>query len=112
MRIFILLRSNENFGDFMLGNKEDPDNFTGESRMRIFILLGSKNSVGKKAYCWRVSSGIWGKKLIPVWKKFRSLGCMPLYWGIILAGDKTKANCYLVNSQTLRQLAGKSGETG
>ena len=61
MRIFIPLRSDENFGDFTLGSNEDSGNLTGESRMRIFILLGSKNFVGKKAYCWRVSSGLWAK---------------------------------------------------
>ena len=48
MRIFILLRSNENSG-----------NFIGEFRMRIFILLENENSVGKKAYCWGLSSGVW-----------------------------------------------------
>ena len=70
MRIFILLRGNKNFGDFMLGSDEDLGNFTGESRMRIFNLLWSKNSVGKKAYCWRVSSGVFG--------------CLPLYWEVLL----------------------------
>ena len=49
MRIFILLGSNEN-----------SDDFCGELRMRILILLGSnENSVGKKAYCWEVGSGVW-----------------------------------------------------
>ena len=27
---------------------------------------------------------------------------MPIYWGIILVGDKTKVNCYLVDSQTFK----------
>ena len=47
MRIFILLRSNENFGNFMLGSKEGSSNFTRESIMRIFILLGSEKLCGE-----------------------------------------------------------------
>ena len=75
MRIFILLGRNENFGDFI-----------GELKMRIFILLKSnENSVGKKAYCWRVGSGVFG--------------CLPLNWGIILGWGETKVNCYLVDFQ-------------
>ena len=45
MRIFDL-QGIKNSDKFMLGSNEDSGNFTGESRMRIFILLGSKNSVG------------------------------------------------------------------
>ena len=39
MRIFILLRSNKNFGDF-----------TGEMRMRIFNLLGSEKLYGEEGF--------------------------------------------------------------
>ena len=43
-----------------LGNKENSDDFFRELIKRIFILLGSnENSVGKKAYCWGVGSGVW-----------------------------------------------------
>ena len=66
------------FDKFMLGSNEDSENFNGESRMRIFILLRSKNSVGKKAYCWRVSENSGGVAILlgrsGVW------GCMPIYW--------------------------------
>ena len=33
---------------------------------------------------------LWGRKLIPVWKKFRSFGRLPLYWGVILVGERQK----------------------
>ena len=71
MRIFILLGRNENFGDFI-----------GELKMRIFILLKSnENSVGKKAHCWRIISGVFGR--------------LPVYWGFILGWGETKVNYYL-----------------
>ena len=35
---------------------------------------------------------------------------MSIYWGIILGWGETKFNCYLVDSQILRQLAGEMGE--
>ena len=35
---------------------------------------------------------------------------MPIYWGIIRRLG-IKVNCYLVDSQTLRQLVGESGKT-
>ena len=42
------------------GNKENSDDFCGELIKRIFIMLGSnESSVGKKAYCWGVGSGVW-----------------------------------------------------
>ena len=48
----------------MLGSNEDSGNFTGESRMRIFILLGSKNSEGKKASGWGVSENSGGVAIL------------------------------------------------
>ena len=81
-----------------LGNKENSDDFCGELTKRIFILLGSnKNSVGKKAYCWGVGSGV----------------CVVCHstGGIILGWGETKVNCYLVDFQTSRQLVGEFGET-
>ena len=54
----------------MLGSDEDPGNFTGESRMRIFILLGSKK--------------LCGEGILLLEGKFESFSCLPIYWGVIL----------------------------
>ena len=90
----------------MLGSNEDSGNFTGESRMRIFILLGSKNFVWKKAYCSRVSSGLWGKKAYSCLENFQEFG---LYATLLGSYPRSgmKFNYYLVDSQILRQLAGE-----
>ena len=86
---------------------------TGELRMRIFILLGSnENSLGEKAILLGSSEDSMAKSLFLFGKKFRSLGCLPLYWGIIRGWGETKVDCYLVAFQTLRRLAGEFGETG
>ena len=50
-----------------------------------------------------------GKRFIPVWKKFGSLGCTPIYWGIIRRLG-IKVNCYLVDSQILRHLIVEFGK--
>ena len=72
----------------LLGNKENFDD-CGELRMRIFILLGSnKNYVGEEG--------------LLLGSRSRSLGCMPLYWGINLGWGETKVNCYLVDFQASR----------
>ena len=42
---------------------------------------------------------MWARKLIPVWKKFRGFGRLPLYWGVTLCWGETKVNCYLVDLQ-------------
>ena len=85
MRIFDLLGI-KNSDKFMLENDESSDNFTGESGMRIFILLGSKKLWGiailleSKLSCWRVSSRLWGKSLflfgksLGVWVVCQSTG--------------------------------------
>ena len=67
--------------------------------MRIFILATSLGS--KKNY---------GEEGLLLGSKFRILGCKLLYWGINLGWGETKVICYLVDSQTLRQLAGEFGE--
>ena len=72
----------------------------GDFTMGILVLLGNKeNSVGKKNY-----------SCLEKVQEFRSsatlLGNYPRL------GIRQKFNCDLVDSQTLRQLAGESGETG
>ena len=44
-------------------------------------------------------------------KDIRSLGVCQSSGELSSVGDKTKFNCYLVDSQILRPLAGESGET-
>ena len=47
-----------------------------------------------------------GEKLIPVWKKFRSFGRLPLYWGVTLGWGETEVNRYLADFQASEQLVG------
>ena len=80
-----------------MGNPENFNDFYWGLLMGVFVLSRSyKNSVGEK--------------LSPVWKKFRSFGRLPLYWGVTLGWGETKVNCYLVDSQALRHLVGEVGE--
>ena len=70
--------------------------------------------MGKKASWWSVRENSGGVAILlgssyPV-GEIRILGCIPIYWGIIRRLG-TKVNCYLVNSQTLRQLVGAPGKT-
>ena len=49
MRIFDL-QGIKNSGKFVLGINEDSGNFIRESRMRIFILLGSEKLYGEEGF--------------------------------------------------------------
>ena len=75
----------------LLGNRENSDDFCRDLRMRIFILATSLES-NKNS----------GEKGLLLGSKFRSLDCLPFYWGVILGWGETKVNCYLVDFQTSR----------
>ena len=49
---------------------------------------------------------LWGKAYSA--GEFRSLGCMPIYWGVTLGWGETKVNRCLVDFQASRQLAGET----
>ena len=66
--------------------------------MRIFLLLGSKNSVGNKALLLESKENSGGVAILL--GRIRSLGCMPIYWGII-------RSCCLVGCKASKQLAGE-----
>ena len=71
MRIFILLRSNENFGDF-----------TGEMRMRIFNLLGSEKLCGEEGFLLESKFRTLGEKAYSCLEKVQEFGLYTNLLGI------------------------------
>ena len=74
------------------------------------ICLGNPENLDD--FCWELTRTLWGRKLIPVWKKFRSFGRLTPYRGVILGWGETKVRCCPVGFQASRQLVGEFGETG
>ena len=84
------------------GNPENFNDFYWGLLTGVFVLSRSNKTLWEKVY--PVMKTLWGKAFSA--GEFRSLGCMPIYWGVTLGWGETKVNCYLVDFQVSRQLDG------